>query len=76
MVGAAELIGTRRPTARELAAARQQNQEVHSGLTPEPLLGLLPPRPVPEDIVLLRRMIDDILVAAERQLGSDQHDRL
>jgi hypothetical protein len=65
---AAEIVGRRRPSARELAAARRQNQEVHSGQTPEVLRQFMPPTPVPEDVVRLRRMIDDVLVAAERQV--------
>jgi hypothetical protein len=71
-VAAARIVEARRPTLREVAAAREQNQEVNSGLTPEPLRSLMPPSPVPEEIVRLRRAIDDVLVAAERQLAGGQ----
>lgn len=69
-VAAAEIVKVRRPTLRELAAARRENQEVNGAGTPEILRTILPPSPVPEEVVRLRRMIDEVLVAAERQLGS------
>lgn len=62
-VAAIKIIAARAPTARELAAAREQSQESLSGLTPEPLRSLMPPKPVDGEIVRLRRMVDDVLVA-------------
>lgn len=69
-VAAAAIFNAKRPTARELAAARHENQEVHGGGTPEILRDFMAPSPVPEETARLRRMIDDILVAAEGQLGA------
>ncbi|CAN7554243.1 hypothetical protein LJR013_003966 [Pseudarthrobacter oxydans] len=71
-VAAAEILNAKRPTARELAAARRENQEVHGGGTPEILRDFMAPSPVPEETARLRRMIDDVLVAAEGQLGTTQ----
>lgn len=71
-IAAAETLKAKRPTARELAAARRENQEVHGGGTPDVLRDMMPPSPVPEEVARLRRLIDDVLVAAERQLGSTQ----
>jgi hypothetical protein len=69
---AAALLASKNPTARELSAARHENQEVHGGGTPETLPGTRPPAPTPETVVRLRGMIDGILVAAERRLDSDK----
>lgn len=69
-IAATDLLQMRHPIARELVAARQQNHEVHGGGTPDILREFMPSQPVPEDIARLRRRIDDVLVAAQRQLGS------
>lgn len=66
---ASALLELKRPTARELAAARRENQEVHGSGTPEILRDFVQPSPIPEDVARLRRMVDDILVAAQQQLG-------
>ncbi|WP_404501110.1 hypothetical protein [Arthrobacter sp. GAS37] len=69
-VAAVEIVELRRPTARELATARHENQEAHGGGMPEILRGIVAPAPITEDEARMRRMIDDILVAAERRLPS------
>lgn len=69
-VAASWIIATKRPTQRELVAARRENQELHGGGTPDVLRQFLPPIPIPEEIARLRRMIDDVLAAIERQLNS------
>lgn len=70
-VAAAEILETKSPTARELAAARRENHELHGGGgQPEAPSGSLPTLPVPEDVAHLYRLIDDVLVAAERQFNS------
>lgn len=66
---ASALLELKRPTARELAAARRENQEVHGSGTPEILRDFVQPSPIPEDVARLRRMVDDILVTAQQQLG-------
>ena len=65
---AVELVKVKQPTLRELAAARSENHDIHGGGTPEALRNLLPPSPVSEEVARLRRMIDDVLVAAEGRL--------
>lgn len=64
------IIANKRPTQRELVAARRENQELHGGGTPDVLRQFFPPTPIPEEIARLRRMIDDVLAAVERQLNS------
>lgn len=67
---AAEIIKRRQPSIREVTAARRENHLVHGGGTPEVLRGLVAPTSIPGDVVRLRRLIDDILSAAERSMGS------
>lgn len=69
---AAGMLASKKPTARELAAARRENQQAHGGGTPETPPGIMKPSPAPEEVVRMRGMIDDVLVAAERQLDSNK----
>jgi hypothetical protein len=71
-VAAAALLAIKNPTARELAAARRENQEVHGGQTPKTFLGILQPSPPPASVVRLREKIDEVLVAAERRIDSNK----
>lgn len=67
---AALLVEGRRPTARELAAARRENHEVHGGAVPVELSQVgLQPTPVPAEIASLRRSIDQVLTEAARLVG-------
>lgn len=67
---ASTLVTRSKPSVREIAAARQQNHEVHGGGTPEILRPFFKPTPVPEDVLRMRRMIDEVLTDAERRLGA------
>jgi hypothetical protein len=69
---AGAILASKNPTALEVAAARRENQEAHGGGTPETLDNTLKPSTVPEAVVRMREMIDEILVAAERRLESDK----
>jgi hypothetical protein len=71
---AAEIVEAQRPTALELASARRENQEVHGGHATANLRGVIPATPVPDEVVRIRQLIDDVLAAAEQQLGSGDSD--
>lgn len=73
-VAAAEMVKAQRPTALELASARRENQEVHGGHTAANPGVVMPSRPVPEEVVRVGQLIDDVRAAAEHQLRSGASD--
>ena len=67
-VAAQGIVENRRPTERELDAARSENQQTHGGGMPEILRDFIKPPPFDPDIARMRRVIDDTLVAARSLL--------
>ena len=67
---AREIVARIRPSLREVAAARRENQDLHGGGTPEPLRQFVAASPIPEDIARLRRVIDDVLAEIHRVVAA------
>lgn len=63
---AVRLVERHQPSLRELAAARRENLEAHSGTTPDVIRAAgFGPVQVPPEVLQMRRAIDEVLAAAE-----------
>lgn len=72
-VAAQALVDQQHPTARELAAAARENDDMHSGRDEPILLAAgFAPAVVPEEVVRLRRAVDEVLRIAHNLLQGER----
>lgn len=72
-VAAEALVDRRHPTARELAAASRENDDMHSGRDDPILLAAgFAPTVLPEKVVRLRRAVDEVLRIAHNLVQGER----